>query len=257
MSGTGATMARIGLTASVEHARWGTAWAESAALLPAAYVSMVAAAGGLPLVLPPVVPGVPWGSADALDAEALDRAAAVAVAGVDGVVLTGGSDVDPAAYGATAHPETDAPQATRDAWELAVLRAALAADLPVLAVCRGAQVLNVARGGTLVQHLPDVVGARTHRPVPGTYGRVDVRIEPGSRLAVLVGAAPRVSCHHHQAVDRLGDGLAVCARATDGTVEAVELAGARFALGVQWHPEEDGDVRLFAALVEAAGGRAP
>lgn len=232
---------RIGLTTYLERVHWGV-WDEQAALLPVAYVDVVAAAGGLPVLLPPVFPG------------ALAAAAAAAVGGVDGLVLTGGGDVDPAQYGAVAHTQTDAPRTDRDDWEMALLRAALDADRPVLAVCRGAQLLNVTRGGTLHQHLPDVLGADTHRLMPGTYARVRVSVESGSRLAAIVGAAPEVQCHHHQAIDVLGDGLVVCARAADGTIEGVELAGPRFAVGVQWHPEEDGDTRLFAALVEAAVG---
>jgi putative glutamine amidotransferase len=227
------------LTTYIEHARWGV-WDTPAALLPASYVEVVAAAGGLPVLLPPVVPGD------------LAVAAAAVVAGVDGLVLTGGADVDPGRYGADAHPETDAPRADRDGWELALVRAALAADRPVLAVCRGAQVLNVAQGGTLHQHLPDVVGDNAHRPVPGSFGRVPVTVVGGSRLAAIVGEAPEVDCHHHQAIDRLGEGLVVSARAADGTIEGVELTGPRFAIGVQWHPEQAGDERLFVALVEAA-----
>jgi gamma-glutamyl-gamma-aminobutyrate hydrolase PuuD len=227
------------LTTYVERAGWGV-WRQRAALLPANYVELVADAGGVPVLLPPIVPGE------------LEAAAAAAMAGVQGLVLTGGSDVDPGAYGATPHPATDAPRAERDGWELALLRAALAADRPVLAVCRGAQLLNVARGGTLHQHLPDVVGADTHRLVPGVFASVPVRVDAGSRLASIVGEAPEVHCHHHQAIDRLGDDVIVCARAADGTIEGVELAGPAFVVGVQWHPEQDGDGRLFAALVEAA-----
>lgn len=237
---------RIGLTTYVERAQWGV-WHERAALLPVSYVEVVATAGGLPILLPPIVP----------DDDDVDAAAVVAVAGIDGLVLTGGADVDPDHYGAAPHAETDRPRTDRDRWELALLRAALGADRPVLAVCRGAQLLNVAQGGTLHQHLPDVLGALTHRPEMGTFGTVAVRVEPGSRLAGVVGEGIEVQCHHHQAVDGLGDGLAVCARAADGTVEAVELIGAGFALGVQWHPEEQRDVRLFAALVAAARGEEP
>lgn len=229
----------IGLTTYVEDATWGV-WAERAALLPTTYVVAVAAAGGLPVLLPPIVPGD------------LDDAAGAAVAGLDGLVLTGGSDVDPGRYDAPAHAATDPPQPERDAWEVALLRAALAADQPVLAVCRGVQVLNVAQGGTLHQHLPDVLGQPTHRPERGSYARLPMVVDRGSRLAAIVGEAPEVHCHHHQAIDRLGADLAVCARAADGTIEGVELVGPRFALGVQWHPEEDGDDRLFTALVEAA-----
>ena len=235
------TLPRIGLSTYVEDARWGV-WAQSATLLPSTYAETVAAAGGLPVLLPPVVPGD------------VDEAAATAVAALDGLVLTGGPDVDPSRYGADPHAETDRPRETRDAWEVALLHAALAADVPVLAVCRGAQLLNVACGGTLHQHLPDVVEGSAHRPALGTFGAVDVEVEPGSHLAKVVGEQIAVSCHHHQAIDELGDGLAVVARAADGTVEAVELEGDGFAVGVQWHPEEDGDTRLFAALIERASG---
>jgi gamma-glutamyl-gamma-aminobutyrate hydrolase PuuD len=240
----GAAVPRIGLTTYVEHARW-RVWNENAALLPTAYVEMVASAGGLPVLLPPIVPGDARVAADA------------AVAGVDGLVLTGGADVDPGHYGAEAHLETDPPSVDRDGWELALLAAALDADLPVLAVCRGAQLLNVARGGTLHQHLPEVLGHDDHRPVPGTYGRVHVQVDGGTRLAAIVGDSPEVHCHHHQAIDRLGDGLAVCARADDGTIEGVELTGGRFALGVQWHPEAARDERLFIALARAAAVGSP
>ncbi|MEO7573579.1 MAG: gamma-glutamyl-gamma-aminobutyrate hydrolase family protein [Acidimicrobiales bacterium] len=230
---------RIGLTTYVEDARWGV-WAEQAALLPTTYVATVAVAGGLPVLLPPIVPGD------------IDVAAGAALAGIDGLVLTGGSDVDPSHYDTAAHPATDAPQPDRDAWELALLRAAGAADRPVLAVCRGVQLLNVAHGGTLHQHLPDVLGRSTHRPELGAYAHLTVEVDVDSHLAAIIGTSPEVHCHHHQAIDRLGEGLTVCARAADGTIEAVELAGPRFAIGVQWHPEEDGEDRLFSALIEAA-----
>lgn len=230
---------RIGLTTYVDRAAWGV-WDQPAALLPATYVSVVARAGGLPVLLPPIVPTDLRASAEA------------AVDALDGLVLTGGSDVAPEQYGAPAHAATDGPRPERDAWELALLRAALAVDRPVLAICRGAQLLNVACGGTLHQHLPEVVGGDAHRPALGSFGTVTMQVEPGSRLAALVGAAPAGQCHHHQAIDRVGAGLTVCARAADGTIEAVELAGPRFALGVQWHPEEAGDERLFAALIAAA-----
>jgi len=230
---------RIGLTTYLEQARWGV-WDTRAALLPATYAAMVAAVGAFPVLLPPILPTDVAG------------AAAAAIAGIDGLVLTGGTDVAPDRYGASAHDETDAPRGERDAWELALLRAALDIDLPVLAVCRGAQLLNVATGGSLHQHLPEVLGSDVHRPAAGVFGAVTVAVEPGSRLATIVDEAPEVRCHHHQAIDRLGAGLTVTARAGDGTIEAVELAGHRFALGVQWHPEEAGDSRLFRALVDAS-----
>ncbi len=239
MTGASSQPPRIGLSTYVEDARWGV-WHEGAALLPASYVRVVAAAGGLPVMLPPIVP---------VDVES---SVAAALGGIDGLVLTGGPDVDPARYGEAPHPETDVPRGERDRWELDLVRAALAVDLPVLAVCRGAQLLNVALGGSLHQHLPHVVGSAVHRPELGTYGSIAVRVEPASRLASIVGDGPEVSCHHHQAIDRVGAGLAVSARAPDGTIEAVEVTGARFAVGVQWHPEEQGDERLFVALVDAA-----
>lgn len=231
---------RIGLSTYVEPACFGV-WSERAALLPASYVEMVAEGGGVPVLLPPIVP------------DDVTAAAAVALCAVDGLVLTGGADVDPRHYGSDAHSQTDSPQVARDEWELALARAALESEVPVLAVCRGAQLLNVARGGSLHQHLPDLVECASHRPELGTYGTVRVTVEPGSRLAAIVGGDQQVSCHHHQAIDRLGEGLAVCARADDGTIEAVELPGSPFVIGVQWHPEAAGDSRLFAALVEACG----
>jgi len=230
---------RIGLSTYVERARWGV-WDEVAALLPASYVEVVARAGGVPVLLPPIVP---------VD---VDGAATVVVAGLDGLVLTGGPDVDPERYGAPAHAETDVPRKERDAWEAALLRAALAVRQPVLAVCRGAQLMNVALGGTLHQHLPEVLGEPTHRPALGAFARVRMEVTRDSRLGAIVGEHTEGQCHHHQAIDRLGEGLVVSARAADGTIEAVELPGDGFVVGVQWHPEEDGDEALFAALVRAA-----
>jgi putative glutamine amidotransferase len=223
----------IGITAYAETARWGV-WNCLAVLVPADYVRQVSAAGGVPVVLPPL----------AGDVEVLNR--------LDALVLAGGADVDPARYGAERAPRTGAAQPHRDDAELALLAAALERDLPVVAVCRGLQVLAVLRGGTLVQHLPDVVGSDVHVPAPGVYGDNRVRIAPGSRLAALVGDEATWACHHHQAVERLGDGLTAVAWADDGTIEAAELDGARFVIGVQGHPEVGDDVRLFAGLVAAA-----
>jgi gamma-glutamyl-gamma-aminobutyrate hydrolase PuuD len=227
----------IGITAYREPARW-TVWHEPAVLLPDAYVRVVVAAGGVPVLLPPEPD---------LVASAVER--------LDGVVLAGGADVDPARYGAHPDPATAPPRADRDAAELEVVAAAAAADLPLLGVCRGLQLLNVARGGTLVQHLPDVLGSARHAPAAGEYGRTPVRLEPASRTAGWLAAPDarlEVSCYHHQAIDTLGAGLRVTARAADGTIEAVEDDGAGFLVAVQWHPEVDGDPRLFAALVAAA-----
>jgi anthranilate synthase component 2/putative glutamine amidotransferase len=223
----------IGITTYRETARWGV-WNCPAVLVPADYVRQVSGAGGVPVLLPPI----------ADDVEVLDR--------LDALVLAGGADVDPARYGAERSPRTGPAAADRDEAELALLAAAVERDLPVLAVCRGLQLLTVLRGGTLVQHLPDVVGSDVHVPAPGTYGDNPVRIEPGSRLAGLVGTEATWACHHHQAVERLGEGLTAVAWAQDGTVEAAELGGARFVLGVQGHPEVGDDARLFAGLVEAA-----
>jgi len=224
----------VGITAYGEHTRYGV-WDHDAVLLPRTYPDVVIAAGGVPVLLPPFLES----------AAAVDR--------LDAVVLAGGPDVGPDRYGATPHPRTGEPRPERDAAELAVLHRALERGIPVLGVCRGAQVLNVALGGTLVQHVPDAVGHSGHNPSPGVFGTVEVALEPGSRVGAALGADATVRCHHHQALDRLADGLVVTGRAADGLVEAVELAGAPFVVGVQWHPEEDAtDVRLMAALVTAA-----
>jgi putative glutamine amidotransferase len=224
----------IGITTYVEEARWGV-WDLPAALVPYAYVSGVERAGGRALLVPP--------SEDAVE-ETL-RA-------LDGLLLTGGADLDPASYGADVHPETFGVRPGRDAGELALLRAALERDLPVLAICRGSQVLNVARGGDLVQHLPDVVGDEKHKETPGTFAEHGIEVEAGTRLASLLGDRSDVKSHHHQGYGRIGDGLRVAARAGDGTIEAVEDPERRFALGVLWHPEAGEDERLFTALVAAA-----
>jgi gamma-glutamyl-gamma-aminobutyrate hydrolase PuuD len=226
----------VGITTYQETARWGV-WNCPAVLVPADYVRHVSGAGAVPVLLPPL----------AGDVEVLDR--------LDGLVLAGGADVDPARYGADRSPRTGAAQPHRDDAELALLAAALERDLPVLAVCRGLQLLTVLRGGTLVQHLPDVVGTDAHVPEPGVYGDNHVRVAPGSRLAGLVGSDATWACHHHQAVDVLGEGLTAVAWADDGTVEAAELDGASFVVGVQGHPEVGDDARLFSGLVQAASTR--
>jgi gamma-glutamyl-gamma-aminobutyrate hydrolase PuuD len=175
------------------------------------------------------------------------------VAGLDGVVVTGGPDVDPARYGAARHPQTGRPRPERDGWEVALCLAALARDLPLLAICRGVQVLNVAQGGTLHQHLPEVVEHSRHRVAPGHMESNAVTLASGSLTASILGTSTQGLCHHHQAIDRLGDGLRAVGRAADGTIEALEAEGKTFAVGVQWHPEDDpGDDRLFRALVDAA-----
>ena len=223
----------VGITAYQEDTRWGV-WDCPAVLVPADYVRQVADAGGIPVLLPPRPE----------DVEVLDR--------LDGLVVAGGADVDPQRYGAPRDPRTGEPRPDRDAGELALLARAVERDVPVLAVCRGLQLLAVLRGGTLHQHLPDLAGSEGHGAAPGVYGDNAVRVAPGSRLAALVGETASWACHHHQALDRLGEGLTAVAWAEDGTVEAVELDGARFVVGVQGHPEVGDDVRLFAGLVEAA-----
>jgi gamma-glutamyl-gamma-aminobutyrate hydrolase PuuD len=258
----------IGLSAYAEPARWAV-WNSSAVLLPLAYAEQVAAAGGIPVLLPPLA-GI-----------------GIAAGRLDGLVLTGGGDIDPAAYGAEPHPLTDRVSQARDRAELELLAAGLAAGLPVLGICRGLQILNVARGGTLHQHLPDAPGLdglAAHTPAPGSYGSHPVRISPGSKLAEILALADShapaghradehradgqgtlrraVPTSHHQAIDRLGDGLTATAWAADGLIEAVELAEVSpgqhpFVLAVQWHPEVGDDPSLFRALIAAAGNRSP
>jgi gamma-glutamyl-gamma-aminobutyrate hydrolase PuuD len=224
----------IGITTYVTSARWGY-WDTEAALVPAAYVRAIELAGGRPVLIPP-------------SEEAVDET----LAAVDGLVFSGGSDLDPELYDQEPHDETSGIVPQRDRAELTLLEAALARDMPVLAVCRGSQVLNVARGGDLVQHLPDVVGDEKHKHTPGTFADHDVTLEPGTRLAELLGAHAPVKSHHHQGFGRVGDGLRVAAHAEDGTIEAVEDPSHRFAFGVLWHPEEGEDLKLFEELVGAA-----
>jgi anthranilate synthase component 2/putative glutamine amidotransferase len=181
---------------------------------------------------------------------------AEAVGRLDGLVLAGGADVDPARYEEQAGPHTTATRPERDAAEIALLEAALDRDLPLLAICRGMQLLNVLLGGTLIQHVPDVPGAQPHQLGLGLFAEREVRIAPESAVGALLGPAATVDCHHHQALDRIASGVSACAWAEDGLVEAVEVTGRRFCLGVQWHPEAGDDRRLFAALVGAAGSRA-
>lgn len=229
----------IGIPTYLERARFGV-WDQEATLLPREYADTVVRAGGIPVLLPPMADGQ-----------------AGLVARLDGLLLSGGADVDPARYGWEPDPATEDPRPDRDAFEFPLVARALAADLPVLAVCRGMQVLNCALGGTLHQHLPRHVGTDTHRPRPGVWGTTRVTLVPGSRTAALLGPETKVSCHHHQAVADVADRLTVVGTADDGTIEAVEAAGARFLLGVQWHPEqESSDDRLVVALVEAARERA-
>ncbi|MFD0689466.1 gamma-glutamyl-gamma-aminobutyrate hydrolase family protein [Actinomadura fibrosa] len=230
----------IGITAYQEPARWGI-WVREATLLPVPYVRSVERAGGVPVLLPP-----------AASLRGLD----LLTARLDGLILAGGGDLDPDLYGAERHAETGPPQPQRDRFELALARAAVDADLPFLAICRGMQILNVARGGALIQHLPEAVGHTAHAPRTGMFAAHRVQISAGSTLGKILGDAADVPTYHHQAVSRLGKGLSAVAWAEDQVVEAVELQGHRFGLGVQWHPEEGDDKRLFEALVaEAAATR--
>jgi putative glutamine amidotransferase len=222
----------IGVSTYLESgARWGV-WELEAALLPVGYPRLVQRAGGLAAMLPPDDPAH----------------AAAAVARLDGLVIAGGPDVEPVRYGAEPHPRTGPPARERDAWELALIDAALTARVPLLGICRGMQLLNVALGGTLVQHLDG------HAEVVGIFGNHAVKPVPGSLYAGVVPEETSVPSYHHQAVDRLGTGLVPSAYADDGTVEALELpSGEGWVLGVQWHPEMGEDVRVMRALVEAAG----
>ena len=225
----------IGLTTYREDAAWGV-WQQRADVLPTQYAAAVEATGGVPLLLPPT--GQP-GAAD------------VVVARLDGLVISGGADVDPARYDASPHPRTAGWREDRDAWELALLDAADTVGLPVLGVCRGMQVMAVHAGGLLDQHTPDLVGHERHSPGSDVFGETDVTTSPGTRVAHLVGDRLRVNCHHHQSV-AAHPGFAASAQAADGTLEAMEVPGDRFCLAVQWHPETAADVGLLAGLARAA-----
>jgi gamma-glutamyl-gamma-aminobutyrate hydrolase PuuD len=224
----------IGITSYTEETRWGV-WEEHAALVPLSYVQAVEHAGGRALVVPPSDDGIEE-----------------TLAALDGLIFSGGGDLDPGLYGADAHPATDTPHATRDQAEMRLLGAALERDMPVLAVCRGSQLLNVALGGDLVQHLPDELGHERHKHQPGEFSDHDVRLDPGSRVGTLLGEHAPVKSHHHQGYGKLGEGLQEAGWADDGTVEALEHPRKRFAVGVLWHPEEGEDFALFRGLVEEA-----
>jgi putative glutamine amidotransferase len=214
-------------------------WDVRASFLPAVYFQGVIAAGGAAVLLPP----------QPVDPDIAERV----LDGLDALLITGGKDVDPAAYGQQPHPATDPPARLRDDWEFALLDAALRRELPVLGICRGAQVLNVALGGTLHQHLPDVIGHSGHRAGNAVFSRLPVRTVAGTRLAALLGESVDAQCYHHQAIAEVGEGLVVSAWDADGVIEALELPGERFVLAVQWHPEESlDDLRLFSAVVAAA-----
>jgi putative glutamine amidotransferase len=227
----------IGITTGIEPARWGD-WVREAALLPLPYQRAVERARAVPVLVPPSVRAtVP-----------------VLIERLDGLIFAGGGDVEPSRYGEEPHEETGPPQPQRDRFEFALLRAAIDADLPFLAIGRGIQALNVVRDGSLIQHLPDVVGGHAHAPAPGRFGKHAVQISVTSILGKTLGDHADVVSGHHQAVRRLGKGLAPVAWADDQTIEAIELQGHRFGIGVQWHPEEGDDTRLVEALVAEAAG---
>jgi putative glutamine amidotransferase len=234
----------IGICTPLERARW-AAWDVDAFVLPRSYVDAVHRAAGMALLLAPDPALV-----DDPD-EALDR--------IDGLMLAGGGDIDPGAYGAEAHPETVGSVPARDAFEVALVRRALARDMPFLGICRGMQVMNIARGGTLHQHLPELVGHEDHRRVLGSFDGADhdVRLAPGSLAARAAGEELHgTKSHHHQGIDRVGEELVVTGwAAIDDLPEALEAQGNRFALGVQWHPEADEASRLIGALVQEARAR--
>ncbi|MBC7442258.1 MAG: gamma-glutamyl-gamma-aminobutyrate hydrolase family protein [Ramlibacter sp.] len=230
----------IGLTTYLEQSQTGV-WDVPAAFLPQVYFDSVIRAGGIVVLLPPqpVSPAIAGRVLDTLD----------------GLIITGGKDVDPARYGQASHAATDEPRPDRDDWEHELLLGAIDRELPFLGICRGAQMLNVALGGTLHQHLPDVVGHGDYQAGGGVFNAVDVVVEPLSRLHGLLDARTEplaVPVYHHQSIDRVGEGLVVTARTLEGVVQAVELAGVPFGVAVQWHPEQDADIRLFAGLVDAA-----
>jgi len=225
----------VGITTYLTPARW-SYWDLEAALIPADYVNAIDRAGARPLLVPPTADGVEE-----------------TLIALDGVVFTGGSDIDPELYGEEAHPETFGIHRMRDDAELALLRAALERDMPVLGICRGVQILNVGLGGDLHQHLPDVVGHEGHKhDPPGEFTEHDVVIEPGTNLARALGTRARVMSHHHQGLGRLGGGLVAAAYADDGTLEAIEAPDRRFAVGVLWHPEAGEDQMLFESFVAEA-----
>jgi putative glutamine amidotransferase len=228
----------IGISCYVELATRGS-WVDvPSALLPYAYVEKVERAGGVALLIPPRPD-----ADDAMAAEILER--------LDGLVIAGGADVEPRRYGARRHPFVQAPRPDRDSLELALARASRPSGTPLLGICRGMQVMAVAEGGTLVQHLPDVLGNDSHAPVVAGYGRHEVHLVPGTRIAEILGADLDVPTHHHQAVATFA-GLEPAAWAADRTLEALEDRSGSFRLGVQWHPEVSDDPRLFEALVAAA-----
>ncbi len=230
----------IGITSYLEQAQTGV-WDVRASFLPEVYIRAVTDAGGIAIVLPPQPVN--------------DATAASIVASLDGLIVAGGADVDPRRYGQPAHEKTGKPREDRDAFEDALIRAALEGELPFLGICRGAQMLNVTLGGDLVQHLPDQVGDDRYQLGAARFNEVEIEVQPGTRIAEVYGGelTAIAPLYHHQAIGRVAEPLVVTSRTADGVIEAVEVPGAPFCIGVQWHPEEfEKDRRLFAGLVEAA-----
>jgi putative glutamine amidotransferase len=231
----------IGICTALERARW-SVWDQQAYLLPRSYIKAIQRAGGLAVMLPP----------DEMSEREPDQVLDL----IDGLILAGGADIDPSSYGEAAHPETRGTVPERDEFELALARRAIERDLPLLGICRGMQLMNVAVGGTLLQHLPDSHGHHEHRRHPGSFDGADhdVRLSEGSLAARATGEAVHATkSHHHQGIGRLGTGLEVTGWSLiDDLPEAVEMPERRFALGVQWHPEADERSRLVAALVKEA-----
>jgi putative glutamine amidotransferase len=229
----------IGVCAAVERVRWGP-WDQPVTMVPRTYSAAIQAAGAIAVILPPDP-----AAAEAPDAF-LDR--------IDALLLAGGADLAPASYGAPSHPAIRQVWPERDRFELALARRAVDRRLPVLAICRGMELLNVALGGTLIQHLPEAIGSDRHVHTPGTFGDHEVRLAPGSLAARAVGAERTVvKSHHHQGVDMLGDGLVATGWSVpDEVIEAIELDRDDFVLGVLWHPEEDESSRVIGSLAEAA-----
>lgn len=230
----------IGITSYLEQAQTGV-WDVRASFLPQVYMNAVTEVGGTVVILPPQ-PITP-------------ESARGIISTLDGLILSGGADVDPARYGADPHERTGAPRTDRDEFEAALIDAAIDAELPLLGICRGAQMINVELGGTLLQHLPDLVGDDRYQKGAGIFNQIEVEVDAGSRIAELYGDDRTADAHlyHHQAIGEVGEGLTVTSRTDDGIIEAIELPSLPFGVAVQWHPEENtADRRLFQGLVDAA-----
>lgn len=228
----------IGLSCYRQRGQSGV-WDTEMAMLPAFYIEGVTRAGGTAVIIPP---------------QELDSISAKKVlSSLDGLVITGGRDVESSRYGQAPHSEAEKPDQLRDLLEDQLISAAIELKLPFLGICRGAQMLNVNRGGTLIQHLPDVVGDNRYQPGGGNFAKMTMEIKPGSKLSGLLGPSAIGALYHHQAIDQVGSGLRVTAHSPDGIIQGIELDDHPFGIAVQWHPEQTlEDLRLFEALVSAA-----